>query len=460
MKISVDTDGTKTDFSKFIRSYEKYFIKNHNMPIVNHRGLEVEEVYDIENTLISRGYTADEAANETKRIVKKFWVSAPRFINFSLLSRFRDGVTKRLNELKRQGHELEIDTARDKTTETNIVGKVARNFTLCQYALNGLFLQRKRISFYANDDEKIEGIKRKGSKLVFDDKPYVIEKVSKFTKVICVNNPHNENKQFNENVFRIDNFSKIEIETSLKALFGERDYEYILRNANAEKFFQSLKPFLKPLFLRTFNPILLNEQNIIRDGSVIYAPNHRSTLDPLAVITALEEPIHWVALKRFFTGNDSIFNNSKNPILCKLTSYVFKKMELIPIERKMDNENADNIQSFEDINGFLRIGGRIGIFPEGTTLKKPYTTDFGHFRSSFLTVAEENNSHIQPITIYWIKNLGLKEKVIINFGKAFKVENMSIEEGMEHYSKIQQENMKEIRDFIFELTPKNKVLKK
>lgn len=113
------------------------------------------------------------------------------------------------------------------------------------------------------------------------------------------------------------------------------------------------------IFLRRiYHPLILHSGNIITKSNVgvIYAPNHRSTLDPLIIESVLPELIHWAALARFFDGKDSIFNNSKNFILCKITKYVFQKLEYFPIERKCDNPNSNNMASLKDMSVFLKNG--------------------------------------------------------------------------------------------------------
>lgn len=188
-----------------------------------------------------------------------------------------------------------------------------------------------------------------------------------------------------------------------------------------------------------FHPIVLNPQNIISDKKegIIYAPNHRSTLDPLVIESVFTEPIHWAALKRFFQGEDSIFNNSKNPILCKITKNVFYRLGYFPIERKSDNPNANNLESLMQMNLFLKNGYKIGIFAEGTT-RKGEKQDFGTFDDSFLRLAKKNKAWIQPITLLWINFPGAKHKVIVNFGQAFQMKDLDIEEGMKLFMEIQK----------------------
>jgi len=182
-------------------------------------------------------------------------------------------------------------------------------------------------------------------------------------------------------------------------------------------------------------------------------------LDPLSITSIIDKNIHWAALKRFFTGEDSIFNNNKNPILCKITSKVFKKMEYFPIERLRDNDKANNFKSIKDMNAFLMNNQYIGIFPEGTT-NKSKEKDFGNFDPAFIVLAKRTKSWIQPVTVLWIKDLNIKNKMIINFGEPFKVNDMTVDDAYKYYLKIQQENFNENKEYAEKLKNQKKLLKK
>ena len=202
--------------------------------------------------------------------------------------------------------------------------------------------------------------------------------------------------------------------------------------------------FVSPLIRHYFSPIVLHKEHILTPTctGVIYAPNHRSTLDPVIITSILGKNIHWAALLRFFEGKDSIFNNSKNPVLCKLTAAMFQKLAYFPIERKSDNPNANNIQSIFRMLQFLRANQPVGIFPEGT-IKRPEGTEFGTFDRSFLVLARKTDSWVQPVTTLWTKCSGKTPKVIINFGSPFQMKNMTIKEAYDHYMKIQASCLEE-----------------
>lgn len=207
---------------------------------------------------------------------------------------------------------------------------------------------------------------------------------------------------------------------------------------------EASKPYKKLLFFRyllNWNTEIhvLNKQNIVKDyaGGIIYASNHRSTLDPLYITGYLNEEIHWVALKRFFMAEDSIFNNSKNRLLCKITQQGFKKLYFFPIERKRDNPDANNYVTVKEITTCLKVGGRVGIFPEGTTSRE-VDKDFNDFTPSFLTAARQTKALIQPITVLWQKKNRKRKRIIINFGPAFTVDNNKKNEALKHFEEIQR----------------------
>ena len=138
---------------------------------------------------------------------------------------------------------------------------------------------------------------------------------------------------------------------------------------------------------------------------------------------------------------------------------MFKSLEYFPIERTSDNPKANNLQSMKDMDSFLKINSQIGIFAEGTT-RRPEGSDFGTFDPAFLTLAKRNNAWIQPITSLWIKELDLKNKLIVNYGEAFKVGNKNIEDAMTYFLQIQKQSLEENKKVYSELTEGNLKLSK
>ena len=94
----------------------------------------------------------------------------------------------------------------------------------------------------------------------------------------------------------------------------------------------------------------------------------------------------------------------------------------------------------------MKNGSKVGIFAEGTTRREP-GKEFGTFDDGFIMLAKTSDAWIQPITNYWIKDDSIENKIIINFGKPFKVDKMSVEEAMQHFMEIQENNLQECKNY-------------
>lgn len=444
MRIALDTDGTLTDFRAFLQKNAfSYFKNRYGFKVVYPDKCEIEDILDMTATISREGNCSEEKAkNLVRKILNKYWVGF-RFVQFSLLSRFRKGASKTINELIKQGHEIRVFTSRAKTCEKSIVGAIARDFTIWQYRLNGIWLPRRCFNFYADDKDKVDGILSYSPQIAFDDKPEIVCKISEAgIPVICIAGEHNHDVTNSNFVEKTNDFDYETIRLKMKKLFGNKLSVYD-REAKSCAFISRIRLF-RPVILAIFKPIILNNQNItqVPDSGIVYAPNHRSTLDPIVITTYLGQNIHWAALLRFFEAKDSIFANSKNPILCRITSRFFKTMEYFPIERKSDNPQANSFSSIKDMYKFLKINSRVGIFSEGTT-KRPEGKTFGTFDSGFILLAKQSHALIQPVTTVWTEKGRRGSKVIVNFGEAFRADDMSIEEAMDHYMRIQERSMNE-----------------
>ena len=128
---------------------------------------------------------------------------------------------------------------------------------------------------------------------------------------------------------------------------------------------------------------------------------------------------------------------------CKLTASVFKKLRYFPIERIQDNDNANNIKSIKDMIEYANIRGKVGIFPEGTTLKN-HEKDFNVFNDSFIKLAALTNSVIQPISIYWFEYKG-KKRSVVNFGEVIEVRKDNMNNAFSAFMKCQKELLEENR---------------
>lgn len=445
MRIVFDIDGTLTDYGHFLKEIAyPFFQQKYQMPVVFPDCLEPEDIFDM-NHFFQEKYqcTLKEAQYYTKQALDDFWVSF-RFVKYALLYKFRFGVRECFTHLRKEKHIIEIYTSRAKTCEAGLLGMLSRALTIIQFDRNGIFFPPRRIHFFGSDKEKVAAIAAAGADLVFDDKPEVIESlVSQGIKCVCISGQHNQILVENESIRMLDCFSYEALNDVMVRLFGSETLATYRLAANSDLLFRKIY-LISPLIRRYFSPIVLHKERILKVActGIIYAPNHRSTLDPVIITSILGKNIHWAALLRFFEGKDSIFNNSKNPVLCKLTVAMFQKLIYFPIDRKSDNPNASNFQSVFRMLQFLRANQPVGIFPEGTT-KRPEGAEFGTFDRSFLLLARKTDAWVQPVTTLWTKCSGKTPKVIINFGSPFQVKNMTIKEAYDHYLRIQASCLEE-----------------
>ncbi len=220
---------------------------------------------------------------------------------------------------------------------------------------------------------------------------------------------------------------------------------------NTERNYHILSKVSGPFLNLIFKPLILNKENLVKDKPIIYTPNHRKTVDSLILFANIPDDIHWVALQRFFTGDDSIFANSKNPLLCKLTPVIFNAAGAVPVVREQDahlypNERTINLNMLRRSREYLTRGSSMGIFPEGTTNKNLATGELLEVKPTAFSLAKKYGAYIQPIAmVYRPEGVDLKHKIIINYREPIKLDEMTTEEAIklwyeEMYKGIEENN--------------------
>ena len=186
-------------------------------------------------------------------------------------------------------------------------------------------------------------------------------------------------------------------------------------------FYNIYKLILGPIFKIWYHPTVINKENILKDGPIIVAGNHKHLYDQCLTILYTKRYLKYMAKKEYFDN--------------KLVAWFFKSVGCIPVDRSKKDPNATNL-ALEH----LKKGGAIGIFPEGTRNK---TNDFLlPFKFGAVSLAKKTNSYIVPYGItgdYKFNNKNLK----IRFGKPFKVGKMSLEEANKKLTKEVEKLMKE-----------------
>ena len=158
------------------------------------------------------------------------------------------------------------------------------------------------------------------------------------------------------------------------------------------------------------------KENIPKDGAVILAGNHTSAFDPYLLFRGTNRPIHFIAKKELFDS----------PL-----GWFFKKMHLIPVNRKEKNEEAKKI-TLE----LLSKNQVVAIFPEGTYHDKNSKTKSElllPFKPGVVSFASKSNASIIPFAITGKYRLFSRPKIV--FGKPIYINNIS-DNKLEYLEKI------------------------
>ena len=158
-----------------------------------------------------------------------------------------------------------------------------------------------------------------------------------------------------------------------------------------------------------FRPKVYGIENIPKEGSLIFAGNHKHAVDPVVVMSSTDRIVHYMAKESLFKG---------------IHGKIFEKIGIIKVYRTKSNPVA--IMQADKI---LKNNGTIGIFPEGTRNKTEQ--ELLKFRKGTVVIAQRTGAKILPFAIrgkYRIFRKGLE----IEFGSPIDVSNMEIEQANEY----------------------------
>ncbi len=173
-------------------------------------------------------------------------------------------------------------------------------------------------------------------------------------------------------------------------------------NFKNHKLLDSVRPVLKVFLNILYKVEFEGLENIDRNDGFIIAPNHVTELDPFFVGMASKRRFRFIAKSELF----------KNPVLNK----VMTQFNAFPVVRGIGDKRALNF-AIE----LVRRGEILCIFPEGT--RSPDGTP-KEAKSGVGYIARYTGADIIPTAIYMEDKDKKGSKVIVNFGEAFKYEDM------------------------------------
>lgn len=191
-------------------------------------------------------------------------------------------------------------------------------------------------------------------------------------------------------------------------------------------FYQLARIVFAPIFKLIYKPKLINKEAIPKKGPVIICGNHTHKFDPFLITSSTRRTAHFMAKHHYHMGRLRL---------------IFKMLGTIPVNREIKDTDATDRALNE-----LKRGGVIALFPEGTRNK---TEEFLlPFKLGAVSMASKTGATIVPFGISGKFEKGKDNNLMIRFGKAFKVGDMSLEKANEKLRKevgdLMRQNLKEI----------------
>ncbi len=183
------------------------------------------------------------------------------------------------------------------------------------------------------------------------------------------------------------------------------------------RFIRELVRLATHIFYRHIEVVGL--ENIPKDDALIFFGNHpNSLLDP-ALITAFgERKIHFMAKEALFS----------KPLLNTL----LKQMGAVPIKRRQDQNGGqlNNENTFEALYQVLEKGGAMGIFPEGISHNNAQLSELKTGAARIALAMKERGTQVRfiPCGLTYLTRDRFRSSVLIQFGSAFSLEELSLQE--------------------------------
>lgn len=168
--------------------------------------------------------------------------------------------------------------------------------------------------------------------------------------------------------------------------------------------YRVVRPILAFLMRIIFWPTIVGKENIPKAGRAVLAGTHIFDFDPILIMACTKRNVYFIAKKELHDGK---------------FGFLFRAAGTIPVDRSKKNPNA-RIKAEEALNNDKIIG----IFPEGTTIKKK--GELLPFKYGAVSMAKKTNSKIIPFAI--IGEYKIFSKIKIIFDKPIDISKLELEE--------------------------------
>lgn len=142
--------------------------------------------------------------------------------------------------------------------------------------------------------------------------------------------------------------------------------------------YKIVRAVLDFIFFVIFRLHVEGRENVPQTGAIIVAPNHKSDWDPPLIGVAFNTRIiHYIAKEELF----------KNPFL----GWLIRQFGTFPVKRGTVDRTAIR-QALRE----LKAGNPLGIFPEGTRIRRE---GLGRFHSGMASLALMTGTPVVPVAV-------------------------------------------------------------
>lgn len=166
--------------------------------------------------------------------------------------------------------------------------------------------------------------------------------------------------------------------------------------------FKIIRAVLNFIFFGIYGLHVEGSENVPEKGAIIVAPNHKSDWDPPLIGVAFKTRIiHYMAKEELF----------KNPVF----GWVLRQFGTFPVKRGTVDRTAIR-QAMKE----LKAGNPLGIFPEGTRIRKE---GFGRFHSGMASLALMTGTPVIPVAVIGSRDMPKRKgPLAVLIGKPVPVE--------------------------------------
>ena len=144
-------------------------------------------------------------------------------------------------------------------------------------------------------------------------------------------------------------------------------------------FYKIVVVILRVLVFLIFDLKVHNKENLDKtQGGLIVCGNHISMIDPVILAVSTKRQIHYM-------GKKELFEN-------KFWSFIFRNLGAFPVDRQ-----GVSLSAIKSSLSVLNKGGVLGIYPEGTRVKKGY--DENNAKPGIALIANKAKVKILPVYV-------------------------------------------------------------